>query len=83
MAEQLTKTSKDCVGNVFLCFWRLQKGKKLRYLRGFVRLPGAKTLQISMVLSYVGFKVATNLADPSTQVRLSHATSTLFFTACD
>ena len=27
-----------------------------------------------MVLSYVGFKVATNLADPNTQVRFSHTT---------
>ena len=27
-----------------------------------------------MALSYVSFKVATNLADPNTQVRFSHAT---------
>ena len=27
-----------------------------------------------MALGYVSFKVATNLADPSTQVRLSHTT---------
>ena len=32
----------------------------------------------SMVLNYVGFKVATKSADPSTEVRLFHTISTLF-----
>ena len=37
-----------------------------------------------MVLSYVGFKVATNSADPSTEVRLSHTMNLdSFFTVYD
>ena len=32
-----------------------------------------------MVLSYVGFKVATNSADPSTEVRLPYNEPRLFF----